>query len=299
MADDLEVAVLPEVRPVLGEGPSWDSTKNLLYWVDIKGGSGKIHSFDPATKQNRTMETPQWPGFVVPKKSGGLIAGLFDGLYSIDDLDATPRFTKLFDPEHNAAIRFNDGKVDPRGRVYAGTMEDAQQRAPMGHLWRLDGPGAEPQAQFGEVAISNGLAWSHDLSTFYYIDSPLQRVDAFDYEPDSGRLSNRRTVISIGAYAEEGCPDGMTIDADGMLWIAHWGGSKVTRWDPNTGSKLRTVPVPVSKVTSATFGGPNLDRLFITTASIQSDTEKEPLAGAVFVLNNPGTKGTAALPYNG
>jgi len=293
--DELEVAILPQIRPVLGEGPSYDSATQLLYWVDIKGS--KLHIFNPVTKEDREIATPKFIGVVVPNAAGGLVAGLADGIYSVDL--ATETFERLSDPDQNAANRFNDGKVDPRGRFWAGTMDDSQSKA-AGNMWVFDpkkGGLVAPRKAFDGIWISNGLAWSPDHKTFYYIDTPLQRVDAFDYDVESGEISNRRTVITLPPPAEGGYPDGMTIDVEGNLWVAHWEGSKVTRWNPNTGTLLRTVSIPVSKVTSATFGGPKLDQLYITTASVRSDVEKEPLAGAVFVLRNPGTTGFPAIPY--
>jgi len=294
-ADLLEVAVLTDPRSVLGEGPVWHAEKQVLYWVDIKGN--KLHVFNPATKQNRTISTPKFIGCVAPRKSGGLIAGLFDGFYTLD-FDKE-NWELIADPEKNPENRFNDGKVDPRGRLFAGTMEDLQTKPAQGNMWRLDTNSKTPVKVFDGVGISNGLAWSSDHKTFYYVDTPLQRIDAFDYDIETGNLSNRRTVIKLQESGLDGYPDGMCIDAEDCLWLAHWEGSKVTRWNPKTAQLLRTVQLPVSKVTCPAFGGPNLDQLYITTASIRSDTVKEPLAGALFVLRNPGTHGVAGIQYDG
>jgi len=291
----VDVVVLTEPRSVLGEGPVWHVERQVLYWVDIKGN--KIHTYNPATKENRSIATPAFVGCVAPRKSGGLIAGLFNGLYTVDV--EKEKFELISDPEHNSENRFNDGKVDPRGRLFAGTMEDRQTKAPQGNMWRLDAHSRVPVKLFDQVGISNGLAWSKDQSTFYYVDTVLQRVDAFDYDVATGDLSRRRTVIRFQGADVDGWPDGMTIDSEDCLWVAHWNGWKVTRWDPKTGTLLKTVWLPVSKVSCPVFGGANLDQLYITTASINSDISKEPLAGALFVVKNPGAQGVAATEYDG
>jgi len=217
------------------------------------------------------------------------------GFYFIDL--QTKKLDFIADPEkEKIGNRFNDGKCDPRGRFVAGTLEILEKNGPLGALYVLDTDlSVRTLLPSGQTTISNGLAWSSDGKTLYYIDSPLKRVDAFDYNLDTAELSNRRTIITI----ENGYPDGMTIDTEGMLWIAHWQGSCVTRWNPNNGKLLRTVNLPVSKVTSCCFGGKNLDVLYITTASYEIDVTKEPLSGGLFILKNPGARGVPEPAFLG
>jgi sugar lactone lactonase YvrE len=149
-----------------------------------------------------------------------------------------------------------------------------------------------------QVSISNGMAWSLDNKTFYFIDSPTLRVLSYQYDPNTGAISDKKVIISFDV--SEGYPDGMTIDEEGMLWIAHWGGWKVARWNPITGEKLLQIDLPVSQVTSCTFGGENFEDLYITSASIRLTEEqmnKEPLAGSLFVIRNCGFKGMAAFEF--
>jgi len=139
------------------------------------------------------------------------------------------------------------------------------------------------------VSISNGLAWSVDHRTLYYIDSPTRQIVAFDFDDGRGAISNRRVVIQLGE--EEGFPDGMTIDKEGMLWVGHWGGWQVARWNPQTGKKLLQIKLPVAKVTSCTFGGDLLQDLYITTAKVDltaNELREQPLAGSLFVVPNCG-----------
>ncbi|MCA9977634.1 MAG: SMP-30/gluconolactonase/LRE family protein, partial [Anaerolineales bacterium] len=182
--------------------------------------------------------------------------------------------------------RFNGGYCDGDGRFWAGTMALTMEDG-AGALYRLDAD-LSVHTMLSGVTISNGMAWSQDQRTLYYIDTPTRTVTAFDFTAETGEIGNGRVALTIPATM--GYPDGMTIDRDGKLWIAHYDGGCVRRWDPETGNVLATIPLPVSKVTACTFGGPNLDRLYITTASQEmSDEQKaaEPLAGSLFVAQTP------------
>jgi sugar lactone lactonase YvrE len=166
-----------------------------------------------------------------------------------------------------------------------------------GNLYMMDHDG-NVSKKVESVTISNGLAWSKDKKTLYYIDTPTHKIVAFDFDVASGKISNKRGVIRIAK--EEGSPDGMTIDSDDMLWIAHWGGWQVTRWNPQTGQQLDRIALPVSKVTSCTFGGDTLEDLYITTASVdlsEHEMKEQPLAGTLFIVHNCGFKGTSAFEY--
>ena len=284
-----------DARATLGEGAIWDARAQVLYWVDIL--AGRVHIFDPATNENLTIEVGQSVGTIVPRTAGGVMLALknvFAGL----DLDSQ-ELTKLTDPEqHLPDNRFNDGKCDPAGRFWAGTMAAEERIRGAGSLYCLD-TNLTVRRMLPDVTVSNGIAWSLDGRTMFYIDSPTREVAAFDFDIASGNISNRRTVIK--SPKSDGWLDGMTIDSEGMLWIAHWHGRRVTRWDPARGKLLRTIRVPATLVTSCAFGGPELDRLYITTARTELDDEvlaNEPHAGGLFV-GDPGVRGVEAFTFHG
>jgi len=207
----------------------------------------------------------------------------------------------LSDPEQDRPEnRFNDGKCDPAGRFWAGTMLNGagESDPPHGSLYSLDAH-HHVQHRLSGVRISNGICWSPDKTTMYFVDSPNRWVDAFDYDDATGAIGNRRVAVTVPR--EYGMPDGMTIDAEGMLWVAGWGGGQVSRWDPATGKFLETIAVPASQSSACAFGGPNLDELYITSARIGLDAATlahEPHAGSLFVAR-PGVKGTEAFEFAG
>jgi sugar lactone lactonase YvrE len=254
---------------VLGEGPVWHAEQ--LWWVDIE--RGEIHALDPAGGGARRWTLPHRVGFVVPRDGGGFVIGTERGLAVWDHEEGG--LTWIANPEQDKpGNRFNDAKCDPRGRLWAGTMA-MDESAEQGALYRADARGVKRMLE--RVSISNGLAWSPDGATMYYVDSPTRRVDAFDYR--DGEISNRRTVITL----DDGFPDGMCADADGNLWVALWGGWGVACHDPCTGGRIAKIALPVEAVTSCCFG--EGDALFITTASRDLDAAgrgRQPLAGGVF-----------------
>ncbi len=296
MAEKLELIV--DAKAELGEGPCWDFNRHILYWVDIN--RHLVHIYDPKTSVDRTIDLGQEVGCVVPRKAGGLLCGLKNGIGSLDTESGDCRI--LLDPEsHLPGNRFNDGKCDPVGRFWAGTMTPRvgkEKRNPQGSLYCLY-PNLTIHTMVSGVTISNGLAWSPDRRLMYYIDTGLPVVCAFDYNEETADITNRRTVIEIDSST--GNPDGMTIDEEGMLWVAHFGGGRVTRWDPKVGRLIQTIEVPAPRVTSCAFGGYNLDELFITTArSGMTDDELKsfPEAGGLFQIN-PGVRGTPTVEFNG
>ena len=260
---------------VLAEGPVWH--EEHLYWVDIE--RGELHRWHPASGARRHWIVPGRVGFALPTQRGDFMLGQNDALVRMDlnSGTRTPFATPTGEPAGN---RFNDAKCDAAGRLWAGTMS-AREEPGRGTLYRVE-PSGELHAAVREVSISNGLAWSPDGRTLYYIDSPTRRVDAFDFDPASGAISGRRTVVTL----TDGFPDGMCADAVGNLWIALWGGWAVACHDPRTGRRLAEVRVPVEAVTSCCFG--DGDTLWITTASRDLDATgrtQQPLAGGLFRAN--------------
>ena len=278
----------------VGEGPIWDAKRQLLYWVDIL--SSEVHIYNPSSGQNRAINVGQYVGTVVARASGGLMLALHHGFASLDV--ETGEVTMLNDPEPAIPTnRFNDGKCDPAGRFWAGTMPLTENK-PTGSLYVMDSD-LSVRKMLSNVTISNGIVWSHDNQTMYFIDTPLGTVDAFDYDLATGNIANRRSVITIPEG--QGFPDGMTIDADGNLWVAQWGGFRITQWNPNTGDLLQTVHAPVPNTSACAFGGPNLDQLYITTARHnldQATIDQYPLSGSLFVAQ-VDAHGVAAFEFGG
>jgi sugar lactone lactonase YvrE len=280
-----------DAKAELGEGPVWDATNEDLLWVDIT--SCLVHRYHPATGETVSIDVGQPVGSIVIREEGGAVVGLKNGIHLLDW--ESGELTLISDPEaHLPDNRFNDGKCDPAGRFWTGTMlPDEIDR--MGSLYCLDTDRSCKQV-LTNIGCSNGLAWSPDRKTMYYIDSPDRTVDALDYEVTTGEVGNRRTVIRIPEGG--GVPDGMAIDLEGMLWVAQWDGYQVGRWNPATGELIGIVDVPVARVTSCAFGGPELTELYITTASIDQSEEalaSQPHAGGIFRIN----AGVRGLPVNG
>jgi len=290
VADTVELIL--DARSVLGEGAIWDEEKQVLYWVDID--PGLVHVYDLATHKDRSLQVGQPVGTVVPRASGGLMLAVRDGFMSLD-LETGRTALVAVPLGHNPENRFNDGKCDPAGRFWAGTKETPDHK---GALFRLDRDLSVHQMVDG-IGCSNGLAWSLDKKTMYYIDTTTMKIDAFDYDLVTGGISNRRTVVSVAE--EHGLPDGMTIDAEGKLWVAHWDGWCVCRWDPATGRLLQKVRLPVARPTSCAFGGRALDSLYITSVTTELDATalvKQPGAGGLFRFK-PGVRGLPAFSFLG
>jgi sugar lactone lactonase YvrE len=278
-----------DARATLGEGPVW--LDGALTWVDIL--EKKVHITRDG--QDQFLQLDDKPGCIVPRKSGGYVLAAARSFLTLDA--GSGKSTVIASPDPDPGNRFNDGKCDPRGRLLAGTMDDAEQRD-SGSLYSL-APGGTVTHLFSGVRISNGLAWSADGHSFYHIDTPTRFVTAYDYDLDDGALSNPRKVIHVPE--ELGWPDGMAIDARGQLWIALWGGSALSVWDPATGSLIRRVPVPALNVTSCAFGGSNGDELFVTSARVRTDEQalqKFPHAGGVFHFK-PGVDGPPPAVFAG
>jgi sugar lactone lactonase YvrE len=274
------VECVAAVRATLGEGPVWVAREQALYWVDIV--ERRLFRWSQG-EALRTFELGLCS--LAPRAGGGFIGGGHEGFLAIaPDLTMTP----LGDPEpdlpHN---RFNDGKVDREGRFWAGTM-DRFEREPSGKLYRLDPDLSWTQVDSGYL-VTNGPAFSNDGRTMYHTDSARRRVYAFDLAPD-GTAANRRVFAEFGEA--DGYPDGMTVDAEDCVWIAFWDGWCVRRLSAKA-ERLAELRVPVQRPTSCAFGGPDLDRLFITSARrdlTPEDLERQPDAGGLFMAV-PGVSG--------
>jgi len=269
-----------EAKSELGEGPSWDSRYGVLYWVDIF--RGRVHVYDPDKSEDRVVQAGRYVSSVVPRKSGGVAITLQHGFYTLHLEEGKPSLLAGVE-ENLAGNRFNDGKCDPAGRFWAGTM-DIEEKSPLAALYVLEKRKGVRKVLEG-VTVSNGLGWSPDNRTMYYIDTPTRCVSAFDYFERTGEIEKRRTVIDMSD--QPGYPDGMAVDEEGMIWVAHWGGWRVTRFDPRTGKALEHVEMPASQVTSCCFGGEKLRQLYVTSARAGLSPDalaKEPQAGGLFML---------------
>lgn len=282
-------------RCALGESPVWDKDKNRVLWVDIL--TGEIHHFYPESGRHDTDRTGQKTGAIALRKSGGLIAALENGFYEID---IDNRLQNLIsNPEkHLPDNRFNDGKCDPTGRFWAGTMSMCD-RPGTGKLYALE-KDLSVTVKIENVSCSNGLAWSPDQKIFYYIDTLTQNVVAYDFEALTGHISNPEIAIQIPKA--EGYPDGMTIDSEGMLWIAIWNGWKIARFNPFTGKKISEVKLPAAQITSCTFGGKDLTDLYVTSARTGLTGEqlnKQPYAGSLFMIGDTHCRGLETFEFMG
>ncbi len=292
MKDRFEIAC--DHRCSLGEGTLWDAGGQQIYWIDI--ARGEIHR-KSSGKGMETCKLDQAIGSVAFRDQGGLIGALKNGIYFIDfDLKT---LQQVADPEadfpHN---RFNDGKCDPQGRFWAGTM-NLDEKSPTGNLYQLDS-NLTISRKISGTTISNGMAWNGRGDLFYFIDSPTFSVQAFDFEAATGAISAPRKVIQIPR--EMGYPDGMTIDQDDNLWIAFFNGWGVSQWDPRTGKQLQKIRIPVSQVSCCTFGGFGLKDLYVSTASINlgvAELREQPLSGSLFVIPDCGARGRAPVKFGG
>ena len=287
----MDIVCLADVKAVLGEGPCWDAGAQALTFVDIKGR----RAFRWREAQGlEEFATPFRLGSLIPRAGGGHIAGTDRGIAAVDlDLE---RYELLFDPEEErTSNRFNDAKTDRRGRLFTGTMDD-DERAASGAFYRIDKGLACTRVDDG-FRVTNGPAFSPDGKVMYANDSALQVTYRYDLAPDGTPL-NRRDFARFGDG--EGYPDGMTVDAEGCLWIAFWDGWCLRRLSPG-GERLSELALPVQRPTSCAFGGPDLDRLFVTSARVgldENDLGPQPCAGGLLGVM-PGVQGIAEQPFAG
>lgn len=266
------------VKAAIGEGPVWDDRAQCLYFVDIL--SRMIHRYNPATNEDEIFQLNKMVGAIAICQHHRLITALEDGFAFLDFDHKTTQ--EIWVNKQND-IRFNDGKCDPEGRFWAGTMSLSGEKG-KGTLYCLDQKQKVSPVLSG-ITTSNGLAFSPDGRYLYYTDSPTLEIWRFDTDPKTVLLKNKQVVVQIPPG--EGVPDGMTIDEQGRLWVAQWGGGRICCYDPRTGQKVNEVFLPVEQVSSCTFGGPHLSDLFVTTARqglSEEMLEKQPDAGALFCI---------------
>jgi sugar lactone lactonase YvrE len=265
----------------LGEGPVWDPAGNRLLWVDILGS--RIHSYDPDSGADVVLRTtPSHVGAVRPRRDGGLVVNLADGIGLYDE-DGT--FTRLTDFTVEG-VRGNDAAVDSSGALWAGTMRYDEADGG-GRLYRIT-PEGKVTTVLDAVTVSNGIGWSPDGRLMYYIDTPTRRVDVFTVGDDPADVRDRRPFIAVG-----GLPDGLAVDAAGCVWVAVWEGGRVIRFTPS-GEVDRVIELPVARTTACAFGGPGLRDLYVTTGSGGG----EPDQGALWVVPDAG-EGVLSHPFAG
>lgn len=275
----MEAKLCLNIKSKLGEGAIWYAPRQKLYWVDIEGMT--LNVFDPLNLKNIAYPVGKRIGTVVPVDDDTVLIALEDGMATVDLIDASIKYHVYTDIHHEHSRRFNDGKCDPNGRFWVGTHSMAGIRG-VSSLYCINS-GFTLDEKITGVSISNGIAWSIDHKIMYYIDTPTGKVVQFNFNKENAEIANPKTIVAIPE--EMGYPDGMTIDSEGMLWIALWDGFAVAQYDPRTGELLQKVAVPAPKVTSCAFGGANLDTLFITTASVEmteNELKQYPLSGSIF-----------------
>jgi L-arabinonolactonase len=288
----MQVRRIGDTIDILGEGPVWDVQEQAFYWLDIRGCL--VRRYDWSSGRTQSWTLPEMVGSLAIRERGGLLLAMRSSISFFDP--ATGALERVAAPEAGREnMRFNDGKCDRQGRFWAGTMNDVV-REPSGTLYRLD-PQRGCVAQFNGLRTPNSLAWSPDGRIMYFADSRSQVIHAYPYEPATGELGAPRVFHTVEPPA---IPDGATVDAEGFVWSALYGGSRVVRIAPD-GRVDRTIELPVEQPTSCQFAGPNLDVLFITTARqrlTQEQLAQQPLAGALLAAD-VGVRGLPETRYRG
>jgi sugar lactone lactonase YvrE len=285
---DLSVQPILDARARLGEGPVWVAAAQTLFWVDVY--NHRVHQFDPASGKDRYFNAGDVVGALAPAGPDQLIIAQRHSLAFLNTQTGDIQPLVQLDFPSPSDTRCNDGKCDPQGRFWIGTCSGTPGAAA---LYRYDPDGTVQTMETG-LTISNGLGWSPDSTTFYLTDSAVHKIYAYDFEPDAGVIRNRRVLIDLSAEAVE--PDGLTIDSQGNIWSALWGGWAIACFAP-TGQEIGRIKMPVPRPTSLTFGGKDLSDLYITSASVdmtQTELQDCYIAGDLFHLSTQST----GLPTN-
>jgi sugar lactone lactonase YvrE len=293
-SDSFDVQCLSENRSLLGEGPCWSPRDGALYWVDILTPS--IHRFDASTAQDTEIKLGAMVSLAIPKVTGGVLVATPGGLMTFDDV--TKRMSLLCHPEADRpGNRYNDGKCDRMGRLWVGSL-DMGTAANRGNLFRVDPDGNWKKMDTG-FTVANGLGWSPDNKRMYFTDSTRRTIYVYDFDLLSGNIANRRNFITL--RANEGTPDGLTVDEEGCLWVAVWDAWRVSRYSPQ-GEELLRIRMPVPRPTSCCFGGADLDTLYVTSASVRLNEDAlraAPLSGSLFAIKFPGIRGLPETMFAG
>ena len=297
-----EVELVWDAKAMAGENPNWQQEEQALYWLDMYKPC--IHIYFPDEKRDEQLILNKRIGCMAlrQKTPNSIIAGMIDGIYYIDL--KTKKLNFIDNPESAYPNnRFNDGKCDPQGRFWAGTMsmegDEGKQDVPSESSLYCVYPDLTIKKRIGEIRIANGLCWDVNKKLMYFIDTPSREVSVFDYDANNGNIANRRACIHFPAGV--GVPDGMTIDENGMLWIAHFGGSRISHWNPESGQILKEYFFPVSNITSCAFGGKNLNELYVTTVRAglnHHQVKKQPYAGGLFRLTT-NVQGVPTYKFSG
>lgn len=279
-----------KINSKLGEGALWNYKTQEFYWVDIEGKI--LNIYNPKTKTNKVIKTPSRVGTVVPYTKQQAVVALEDGIYKInlENGDLKQISNVESDITEN---RFNDGKCDPKGNLWVGSMH-LKESLPNANLYKVE-PNGVTTKMVDSVTISNGIVWSKDTKKMYYIDTPSKSIKSYDYDIETSTISNEKIAVNIPESL--GYPDGMTIDENDTLWVGLWNGNAVAQFDPKTGKLISKIEVPAHNVTACAFGGENLDILYITTSTndmTDEERKKYPLAGSIFKYK-PGVKGVPAF----
>ena len=281
-----QVELVVDSKIMLGGNPCWDEESQTFYWVDLMGS--KVYTYQPVTGTRHWLEVNQHVGAFIPRRGGGAVIALQSGLYLLDP--QTKEVAPVYTPDPSLGeSRFVSGKCDLTGRFWAGTSDLFHQK-PWGTLYCME-QDFTVRPVLVNTTLPWGLCWSPDYHVMYFTDTPTREIVAFDFIPETGVLNNKRTIICFPNGV--GLPAGMAVDAEGKLWVAHWQGGRVTRWDPATGALLETINLPVTLVSACQFGGRDLEELYITTARYPlspKELSRQPFAGGVFRFR-PGVNG--------
>lgn len=289
-----DIQCVTETRSLLGEGPTWSPRDGVLYWVDILTPS--VHCYDINKGLDTETKVGSMVSVAIPKATGGLLVATPGGLMT---LDLSSKSLSLFcHPESDRPDnRYNDGKCDRMGRLWIGTL-DMGTAANRGNLFRVDADGSWMKMDTG-FTVANGLGWSPDNKRMYYVDTARRTIYSYDFDLLSGNIANRQAFITFDS--KDGTPDGLTVDEDGCLWVAVWDAWRISRYSPQ-GAELLRVKMPVPRPTSCCFGGPNLDTLYVTSASVRLNGEAlaaAPLSGSLFSIRIPGVRGLPETTFAG